>query len=61
MRVNTIIKEHLKNKLNLYNKNKENIDKLHINIVVALFLVLDVKDITNILFSKVIKIINILI
>ena len=58
IRVNTIIKEHLKNKLNLYNKNKENIDKLHINIVVALFLVLDVKDITNILFSKVIKIIG---
>ena len=41
----------------MYNKNKNNLDKVHINIALALFLCLDTKDITNILFSKVIKII----
>nr|QWO71452.1 RNA polymerase [Calocybe cyanea] len=56
-RIEAIIKNHLNRNLELYNKNKNNHGKIGDNLALALFLVLEVKDISNILFSKVIRII----
>ena len=57
-RIEGIIRQHLNRNLELYYKNINDYGKLGDNLALALFLVIDVKDISNILFSKVIKIIG---
>nr|QWO71453.1 RNA polymerase [Calocybe gambosa] len=57
-RIKTYILEHVRNNSQLYQKNKEKFNDTHSNIVLALFLILKVEDIVNILFSKVIKMIG---
>ena len=57
-RIEAIIRQHLNRNLELYQKNINDYGKLGDNLALALFLVIDVKDIGNILFSKVIKIIG---
>nr|ADO51620.1 rnapol [Moniliophthora roreri] len=57
-RIDSIIRQHLMRNLELYNKNKKDYGKIGDNLALALFLVLEVKDISNILFSKVIRIIG---
>ena len=49
-RIEGIIRQHLIRNLELYNNNKNDYGKLGDNLALALFLVLDAKDISNIIF-----------
>jgi hypothetical protein len=57
-RIESIIRQHLIRNSELYNSNKKDLNKIGDNLALSLFIVLDVKDIINILFSKVIRLIS---